>query len=419
MLADAYGVDRRCARLAGFLHDWDKGYDDAGIRARVKELGLDETIDPWVVENMPQVLHGMTAAAALAREHPDIPADVIQAIDRHTTAAVDMTPLDMVVYVADAIEDGRRFGRIDELRAAVGKVDLEELFFETYRYWVFLLLEHRRQLHPATITVWMHMRREPPHGKESNDRQNRRTGRVSRTCAIIAARAADEKKATDIMVQEVRDLIGVTDYFVIVTASNSRQVDAIIDEIEEKLREDAQIKPLHREVSRDGSWSLLDYGNIVVHVFMPETREYYRLEALWNDAPVIDLAAEAGLDDLRYSDRIAKMLGKAKRRVVRACEIKPFGLSSEGGNAEWLFVPKVCNARSKLWFFARLHPMYRYVVCATRGGGSAWALRKERSSIEEVFSCPGTWRAAAAGGRRPSGCSDAVATPVPISSRAF
>ena len=119
----------------------------------------------------------------------------------------------------------------------------------------------------------------------------------SRKCAIIAARAADEKKATDIMVQEVRELIGVTDYFVIVTASNSRQVDAIIDEI-------------HREVSRDGSWSLLDYGNIVVHVFQPETREYYRLEALWNDAPVVDLAAEAGLDDLRYSDRIAKMLGR-------------------------------------------------------------------------------------------------------------
>ena len=94
------------------------------------------------------------------------------------------------------------------------------------------------------------------------------------------------------------------------TASNSRQVDAIIDEIEEKLRDDAQIKPLHREVSRDGSWSLLDYGDIVVHVFQPETREYYRLEALWNDAPVVDLAAEAGLDDLRYSDRIAKMLGR-------------------------------------------------------------------------------------------------------------
>ena len=134
----------------------------------------------------------------------------------------------------------------------------------------------------------------------------------SRICAITAARAADSKKATDIMVQEVRELIGVTDYFVIATAANSRQVNAIIDEIEDKLREEAHIKPTHREDSADGSWSLLDYGNIVVHVFQPETREYYRLEALWNDAPIVDLAAEAGLTDIEYTDRIAKMLEAAK-----------------------------------------------------------------------------------------------------------
>lgn len=130
----------------------------------------------------------------------------------------------------------------------------------------------------------------------------------SRRCALIAAKAADEKKATDVVVQEVRELIGVTDYFIIATAANSRQVDAIIDEIEDKLREEAGIKPSHREMSPDGSWSLLDYGNIVVHVFQPETREYYRLETLWNDAPVVDLEAEAGLTDLQYSERIAKLL---------------------------------------------------------------------------------------------------------------
>ncbi len=132
-----------------------------------------------------------------------------------------------------------------------------------------------------------------------------------REYALIAARAADEKKATDIMVQEVGDLIGVTDYFVIATASNNRQVEAIIDEIEDALREQAQVKPLHREGTQDGTWSLLDYGAIVVHVFQPETREYYRLEARWNDAPVIDLAKEAGLTELEYSDRIAKMLKRS------------------------------------------------------------------------------------------------------------
>ena len=128
--------------------------------------------------------------------------------------------------------------------------------------------------------------------------------------AIIAARAADEKKATDIIVQNVGELIGVTEYFIIVTASNNRQVHAIIDAVEEAERLQAKIKPLHREETRDGSWELLDYGSIVVHVFQPETREFYRLESLWNDAPVMDLAAEAGITDAVYSDRIAAMLGE-------------------------------------------------------------------------------------------------------------
>ena len=132
----------------------------------------------------------------------------------------------------------------------------------------------------------------------------------SRELALVAAKAADEKKASDILVQEVGELIGVTEYFVIVTASNNRQVNAIIDAIEEAIRKEAGIHPLHREETRDGSWELLDYGSVVVHVFQPETREYYRLEALWNDAPVIDLAAEAGLTDIQYSERIAQMLGE-------------------------------------------------------------------------------------------------------------
>lgn len=129
-----------------------------------------------------------------------------------------------------------------------------------------------------------------------------------RACALLAARAADAKKATDILVQDVSELVGVTEYFVIATAANNRQVDAIIDEIERVLRERASERPLHREQTRDGSWELLDYGSFVVHVFQPETRDYYRLEALWSDAPIVDLAAEAGLTDIEYSSRISKML---------------------------------------------------------------------------------------------------------------
>ena len=133
----------------------------------------------------------------------------------------------------------------------------------------------------------------------------------SRERAIIAAQAADAKKATDIMIQEVTELIGVTDYFVIVTAANDRQVMAIVDAIEEDVLEKGGSKPMHRETA-DQMWMLLDYGDVVVHVFQPEARDYYRLEQLWNDAPVIDLAAEAGLTDVVYSDRIAKLMERAK-----------------------------------------------------------------------------------------------------------
>lgn len=154
MLAKTYGVDPKKARLAGLLHDWDKGMDDDQARKRVRELGMEEALDPWVVQEMPQVLHGRTAAWALARDFPEIPADVLQAIDRHTVAHCAMEPLDMVVYIADAIEPGRQFGSVDQLRDAVGKVDLEELFFRTYEYWTYLLLECRRPLHPDTISIW-------------------------------------------------------------------------------------------------------------------------------------------------------------------------------------------------------------------------------------------------------------------------
>ena len=153
-LAKTYGVQEDKARLAGLLHDWDKWMNDEEARARVAELGMIDDLDPWVVENMPRVLHGYTAARALQRDFPDIPADVLQAIDRHTTAAVDMEPLDMVLYVADAIEPSRTFGQIDDLRAAVGTVSLEELYYQTYDYWTFLLFERKKPLHPDTMRIW-------------------------------------------------------------------------------------------------------------------------------------------------------------------------------------------------------------------------------------------------------------------------
>lgn len=127
--------------------------------------------------------------------------------------------------------------------------------------------------------------------------------------ALIAARAIDDKKGSDIVIQEVGKLLNVTDYFVICTAANNRRADSIYEEVEERLRKEAGVKPISVEGVEDGKWILLDYGQIVVHIFLPEQREYYRLEQLWDEAPTVDVAA-AGIEDPVYSERIDALIGR-------------------------------------------------------------------------------------------------------------
>jgi ribosome-associated protein len=106
--------------------------------------------------------------------------------------------------------------------------------------------------------------------------------------ALVAAAAADDKKGNDIVVLDVGDIISITDYFVIASGGNTRQVRTIVDSIEQRLREQADARPRAEEGREGGTWVLLDYGDIVVHVFLDETREYYSLERLWADAPRVD-----------------------------------------------------------------------------------------------------------------------------------
>jgi ribosome-associated protein len=104
--------------------------------------------------------------------------------------------------------------------------------------------------------------------------------------ALTAAQAAADKLAADIVLIDVSDRLAITDVFVVATGNNERQVEAIVDEVEEKLRL-AGSKPIRREGQRDGRWVLLDYGDIVVHVQHAEERIFYALERLWKDCPFI------------------------------------------------------------------------------------------------------------------------------------
>jgi ribosome-associated protein len=104
--------------------------------------------------------------------------------------------------------------------------------------------------------------------------------------ATVAASAAASKLADDVVVIDVSGRLVITDCFVIASASNERQVNAIVDEVEEKMRR-AGYKPARREGAREGRWTLLDYIDIVVHIQRQDERDFYALDRLWRDCPVV------------------------------------------------------------------------------------------------------------------------------------
>jgi ribosome-associated protein len=105
-----------------------------------------------------------------------------------------------------------------------------------------------------------------------------------------AAQAASDKLAEDVIAFDVSDQLVITDAFVLASASNDRQVKAIVEAVEDSLRE-LGAKPVRREGERDGRWVLMDYAEIVVHVQHEEERAFYALERLWRDCPLIELPA--------------------------------------------------------------------------------------------------------------------------------
>ena len=105
--------------------------------------------------------------------------------------------------------------------------------------------------------------------------------------AVVAARAASSKKAQDVVVLEVGEVLAITEAFVIAGAGNDRLVRTIAEEVERQVKDAGGIGPLRVEGLADARWVLLDYGDFVVHVFLDEVRRYYDLERLWSDAPKV------------------------------------------------------------------------------------------------------------------------------------
>lgn len=115
---------------------------------------------------------------------------------------------------------------------------------------------------------------------------------MSLEAAVSAAVAADDKLGEATVIIDVGDVLAITEHFVITSGANVRQVRAIVEAIEERVADEVGPKPSRIEGLDQGEWVLMDYGDFVVHVFRRDTREYYDLERLWSDRPVVDWATQ-------------------------------------------------------------------------------------------------------------------------------
>jgi ribosome-associated protein len=109
-----------------------------------------------------------------------------------------------------------------------------------------------------------------------------------REWVLLAAQAADDKKAIDPVVLEVGELLAITDYFVIASAPNDRLVETLAEEVERQVKEAGGPAPIRIEGLSDRQWVLMDYGDFVVHLFLEDVRRFYDLERLWVDAPRVE-----------------------------------------------------------------------------------------------------------------------------------
>lgn len=151
-LAAIYGVEPYLARVAGILHDWEKVLPARESIARASGLGIELGVELALVEPL---LHGMIAARELPERFPELPDDVWQAIDRHTLGNAHMSPLDMVVFVADGIEPLRKpADAIKRQRKLVGKASLSDLYWECFSDGVSYVIETRRYLYPGTLSIY-------------------------------------------------------------------------------------------------------------------------------------------------------------------------------------------------------------------------------------------------------------------------
>ncbi len=272
-LAIAYDFDQKKAYLAGLLHDCGKYLSREDSINLLKDRGIE--LSSYEMGN-PQLLHAKTGEI-LAREKFKVnDGEILSAIRYHTTGHPKMTLLEEIVFIADYIEPGRdKAPNLDKLRKLAYRdkdLCMHYILKDTLEY----LKNRNIAIDPATQMTYDYY--NVHHGEKMESKEKIK----------IIYEALSAKKSFDIKVIDIEEISSIADYFVIASVSNENQMLAAIDEVDEKVGKATGESP-KSEGQKNSGWYLLDYGDVVVHLFREEDREFYDLEHIWSDGKEVEI----------------------------------------------------------------------------------------------------------------------------------
>ena len=252
-LAKIYGCDIRKAEQAALLHDFCKNISVEESDSLVEKYGLDRKY-----LGNGALAHSQVAAKVLEYEYGLDDREVLLAIEHHTVGDFNMGLLEKIIYVADAIEPCRDYPGVEELREIAYR-DINEACIKLLDRTIERVLKKGETMDTKAL-AW-------------------------KTAEVI-----DSKKGQNIAIIDISATSGFADYFVITHAMNDRMMKTIADEVEDKLAE-LGMTLKQREGSGSG-WILLDFSDIIVHIYSQDMRERYNLEKLWGDGEITYFESE-------------------------------------------------------------------------------------------------------------------------------
>ena len=277
--AKALGVDEKQAVCAGLFHDCAKNVKN---ESALKGFRLRKA---WGKIPSP-VLHQFTGAYLARTAFGVQDEQVLDAIRYHTSAKPKMTALGKLIFLADMVEEGRQYEGVERLRELFyenrkGARGLDKCLREALKETIGFLQKKDADIYPLTEKAYQYYKKEEKKKNETEKKMENNT--TSKQLALAVCNALADKRGKDIVCLYVREKTDLCDYFVLASGSNAPQIKAMGERVEELIEKELGLTPSRTEGVRDGRWGVLDYGDVIVHIFHDETRLFYHLERLWSD----------------------------------------------------------------------------------------------------------------------------------------